>query len=67
MAAAANTYQVVVALNRGELVYFELDPAMGTLREWGEKVRTGSEVASLALMQLPEGRVRAPYVAVGGQ
>ncbi|KAJ1676928.1 pre-mRNA-splicing factor rse1, partial [Spiromyces aspiralis] len=67
VAAAANESQVLIALNRGELVYFELDLASNTLREWGERVRMGAEVTALAVMQRPEGRVRAPFAAVASQ
>ncbi|KAJ1914699.1 pre-mRNA-splicing factor rse1 [Mycoemilia scoparia] len=67
VAACANRMQIVVALNRGELIYFELDPSVDALREWGERARTGSEVSSLAIMDVPVGRLRAPFVAVGGQ
>ena len=61
--AACNARQVVLALSGGELVYFELDEA-GNLNERGRK-GLGAEMTSLALGAIPEGRLRAPHLAVG--
>ncbi|RKP05741.1 CPSF A subunit region-domain-containing protein, partial [Thamnocephalis sphaerospora] len=62
--ATANNRQAAVALNTGELVYFELD-ANGQLNEYQERVDTGVNVLSLALGIVPEGRMRFRFLAVG--
>ncbi|KAI9595999.1 mono-functional DNA-alkylating methyl methanesulfonate N-term-domain-containing protein [Syncephalis fuscata] len=61
--ATANHRQVVVALNTGELVYFELDEH-GQLNEYQERLNTGANVLGLALGEVPDGRVRFQFLAV---
>ncbi|KAG8790078.1 pre-mRNA-splicing factor rse1 [Ceratobasidium sp. 428] len=63
-AATTNTRQVCVALNSGELVYFELD-LNGVLQEYGEMRAVGSAVVCMSVAEVPEGRQRSPYLAVG--
>ncbi|KAI8321068.1 splicing factor 3b, subunit 3 [Martensiomyces pterosporus] len=65
--AAANTRQVVVSLARtgGQAIYFELDPQMGVLREYEERLVVGSDATCLALSPVPEGRLNASFLAVG--
>ncbi|KAF8748922.1 CPSF A subunit region [Rhizoctonia solani] len=62
--ATTNTRQVCVALNSGELVYFELD-LNGVLQEYGEMRAVGSAVVCMSIAEVPEGRQRSPYLAVG--
>lgn len=62
--AAANERQVIIALAGGELIYFELD-VTGQLNEFQDRKELHSEVASLALGPVPEGRVRSRFVSVG--
>ncbi|KAI9279118.1 CPSF A subunit region-domain-containing protein [Sporodiniella umbellata] len=62
--AATNSRQVAVALSNGEIVYFELDN-MGQLNEHQERKQMTSYISTLALGEVPEGRVRARYLAVG--
>ncbi|KAI9487668.1 MAG: CPSF A subunit region-domain-containing protein [Benjaminiella poitrasii] len=62
--AATNSRQVIVALSGGELVYFELDN-MGQLNEHQERKRMSSMVSALSLGDVPEGRQRSRYLAVG--
>ena len=61
-AVATNERQVALTLAGGELLYFELN-AQGLLVEV-EKKELGSEVASLAVGPLPEGRQRSRFLAV---
>ncbi|ELU42250.1 splicing factor 3B subunit 3 [Rhizoctonia solani AG-1 IA] len=53
--ATTNTRQVCVALNSGELVYFELD-LNGVLQEYGEMRAVGSAVVCMSIAEVPEGR-----------
>ncbi|CAE6440620.1 unnamed protein product, partial [Rhizoctonia solani] len=62
--ATTNSRQVCVALNSGELVYFELD-LNGVLQEYGEIRAVGSAVVCMSIAEVPEGRQRSPYLAVG--
>ncbi|KZV82735.1 hypothetical protein EXIGLDRAFT_742284 [Exidia glandulosa HHB12029] len=62
--AATNHRQVVVALNSAELVYFELD-LDGQLNEYQDRKAMGSVVLALSMAEVPEGRQRTPYLAVG--
>ena len=62
--AAANARQVAVALQGGEVIYFELDQ-QGSLIEMDKK-DLGQEVTCLALGAVPEGRQRTRFLAVGG-
>ncbi|CAN3374388.1 hypothetical protein DIURU_000732 [Diutina rugosa] len=61
VAAAANNFQVVVALSDGALVYFEIDATDDQLAEYGERLEVDTGVTSLA-MDLTR---RANYVVVG--
>jgi splicing factor 3B subunit 3 len=61
--AASNERQVALALEGGEILYFELSP-QGMLVET-EKKETGCAVAALDLGPLPEGRQRSRFLAVG--
>ncbi|DBA00600.1 TPA: hypothetical protein N0F65_007729 [Lagenidium giganteum] len=60
---AANSRQVVISLAGGEVVYFELG-ASGELAERG-KLDLGFEVCSLDVGEVPEGRQRFQFLAVG--
>ncbi|KAI7862693.1 CPSF A subunit region-domain-containing protein [Spinellus fusiger] len=64
LVAAANNRQIVIALSGGEIVYFELDN-QGQLNEHHERKQMSSNVTSLAMGDVPEGRQRARYLAVG--
>ncbi|KZT10782.1 uncharacterized protein LAESUDRAFT_747419 [Laetiporus sulphureus 93-53] len=64
VAATTNKRQVVVALSTGELVYFELD-LDGQLNEYQDRKAMGSTVLALSIAEVPEGRQRTPYLAVG--
>ena len=64
VAAATNDSQVVIALSSGEIVYFEMDED-GSLAEYDEKKEMFGTVTSLSLGQVPEGRVRSSFLAVG--
>ena len=62
--AAANARQVAICLDGGELVYFELDAA-GSLVQAGSK-DLGVSVVCLDLGEVPHGRLRSSFLAVGG-
>jgi splicing factor 3B subunit 3 len=64
VAAATNEKQVAVALSSGELVYFEQD-VDGTLAEYDERPDMNETVTCLSLGDVPEGRQRSPFLAVG--
>ncbi|KAF7428013.1 pre-mRNA-splicing factor rse1 [Pleurotus ostreatus] len=62
--ATTNKRQVVVALSSAELVYFELD-LDGQLNEYQDRKAMGSTVLALSIGEVPDGRQRTPYLAVG--
>ncbi|KDQ21634.1 hypothetical protein BOTBODRAFT_26066 [Botryobasidium botryosum FD-172 SS1] len=64
VAATTNKRQVVVALSSTELVYFELD-LEGQLNEYQDRKALGSTVLTMSVAEVPEGRQRTPYLAVG--
>lgn len=61
--AATNTRQAAVALNGGEIIYFELE-AMGQLMEV-EKRDMNEDITSLDVAPVPAGRQRSRFLAVG--
>jgi splicing factor 3B subunit 3 len=64
VAATTNQRQVAVALSSGEIVYFELD-SDGSLAEYQEKREMSGTVTCLSLGEVPEGRLRSNFLAVG--
>jgi splicing factor 3B subunit 3 len=64
VAASTNARQVAVALSSGEIVYFEMD-ADGSLAEYEEKKEMFGTVTCLSLGEVPEGRLRSSFLAVG--
>ncbi|EFW19106.1 pre-mRNA-splicing factor rse1 [Coccidioides posadasii str. Silveira] len=64
VAAATNERQVAVALSSGEIVYFEMDTD-GSLAEYDEKREMSGTVTCLSLGEIPPGRVRSSFLAVG--
>ena len=64
VAATTNSRQVAVALSSGEIVYFETDTD-GSLNEYDEKREMTGTVTCLSLGDVPEGRVRSSFLAVG--
>jgi splicing factor 3B subunit 3 len=64
VAATTNQRQVAVALSSGEIVYFELD-SDGSLAEYQEKKEMSGTVTCLSLGDVPEGRLRSNFLAVG--
>lgn len=64
VAATTNERQVAVALSSGEIVYFEMD-SEGSLAEYDEKKEMSGTVTCLSLGEVPEGRVRSQFLAVG--
>lgn len=64
VAATTNKRQVVVALSTAELVYFELD-VDGTLSEYQDRKALPANASCLSIADVPEGRQRTPFLAVG--
>ncbi|KAI1770802.1 Pre-mRNA-splicing factor rse-1 [Hypoxylon cercidicola] len=64
VATATNEQQVAIALSSGEIVYFETD-SEGSLAEYEEKKEMFGTVTCLSLGQVPEGRIRSSFLAVG--
>ena len=64
VAATTNERQVAVALSSGEIVYFEMDTD-GSLAEYDEKREMTGTVTCLSLGDVPAGRVRSSFLAVG--
>lgn len=64
VAASTNERQVAVALSSGEIVYFELD-VDGSLAEYDERREMSGTVTCLSLGEVPEGRMRSQFLAVG--
>ncbi|KAH8815835.1 CPSF A subunit region-domain-containing protein [Xylogone sp. PMI_703] len=64
VAATTNERQVAVALSSGEIVYFEMD-SDGSLAEYDERKEMSGTVTCLSLGDVPEGRVRSQFLAVG--
>ena len=64
VSATTNKRQVVIALSTAELVYFELDPE-GSLSEFQDKKELPGNATCLSIAEVPEGRRRTPYLAVG--
>ena len=62
--ASANERQVAIALEGGDVVYFELDAA-GMLMEVASK-ELGVAIACLDLGPVPRGRVGSSFLAIGG-
>jgi splicing factor 3B subunit 3 len=64
VAATTNERQVAVALSSGEIVYFEMD-VDGSLAEYDERREMSGTVTCLSLGEVPEGRLRSQFLAVG--
>ncbi|KAK9449540.1 CPSF A subunit region-domain-containing protein [Limtongia smithiae] len=64
VAATTNSRQVVIALSTSEIVYFELDED-GQLNEYQDRQAMGAPVTAMSVGDVPEGRVRNSFLAVG--
>lgn len=64
VAATTNERQVAVALSSGEIVYFEMDTD-GSLAEFDDKPEMSGTVTCLSMGEVPEGRLRSSFLAVG--
>ena len=64
--ASANERQIVVALEGGTVVYFELGDGDRTMNEAG-RCELGSEVSCIDIGAIPHGRQRSFFVAVGSE
>ena len=61
--AVSNAKQLVIAVTGGDLIYFELDES-GSLNEVA-KIQVDTEILSLDLPKIPEGRQRSKFLAAG--
>jgi splicing factor 3B subunit 3 len=64
VAATTNERQVAIALSSGEIMYFEMD-VDGSLAEYDEKSEMSGTVTCLSMGDVPEGRQRSSFLAVG--
>lgn len=64
VACATNNRQVAIALSSGQILYFECDPD-GALAMAEEEAQLDSTINCLALPDVPDGSVRAFFLAVG--
>ena len=64
VAAATNAQQVAIALSSGEIIYFEADEE-GNLNEFEDRKEMAGTVTCLSLGDVPEGRLRSSFLAVG--
>ncbi|RDA83010.1 hypothetical protein CP532_4395 [Ophiocordyceps camponoti-leonardi (nom. inval.)] len=64
VAAATNSQQVAIALSSGEIIYFEADDE-GNLNEFEDRKAMAGTVTCLSLGDIPEGRLRSSFLAVG--
>ena len=62
--ASANSRQLAISLAGGEIVYFELDQAGNLIDR--KTFDLGQEVACLDMGEVPPGRARSSFIAVGG-
>ena len=66
VAATTNRRQVVIGLSTGHIVYFELDPE-GSLSEYERRVDVEANISCISIADVPEGRMRTPFLAVGSE
>lgn len=64
VACATNNRQVAIALSSGQILYFECD-SDGSLAMAEEEIALDSTINCLAIPDVPEGSVRAFFMAVG--
>ncbi|CDW71789.1 splicing factor 3b subunit 3 [Stylonychia lemnae] len=62
--ACSNQRQVVISIQGGQIVYFELDDMSDTLVEIESRF-FDSEIACIDIAEVPEGRQRCRFLAVG--
>ena len=62
--ASSNNQQLVIALQGGEIIYFEVD-ANGSVSEFDKK-DFGHEISCLEVGFIPVGRARSRFLALGG-
>ena len=63
VAAATNERQIALGLSNGSILYFELED--DTLDEYEEQLQLSGTITCMALMDIPEGSRRCPFLAVG--
>jgi len=62
----ANERQVILVLNSGEIVYFELSEGSGgELEETVHKMGANVRISCVDIGEVPQGALRAPYLALG--
>lgn len=63
--ACSNSRQVAISIEGGQIVYFELDEMSGLLNEIESRLIPDSEIACLDIGEVPEGRQRCRFLALG--
>ena len=63
--ATSNTKQLLIVVEGGQLVYFELDEDTGFLNE--VKTEYLKDITCIDIGDVPAGRLRCRFVAVGSQ
>ncbi|KAH3674703.1 hypothetical protein WICMUC_003119 [Wickerhamomyces mucosus] len=61
---STNSNQITLSLSNNEIVYFEIDE-YDRLVEFQNHLELSSEITSLSLGEIPEGRIRSQFLAVG--
>jgi splicing factor 3B subunit 3 len=63
VAGTSNYKQVSIALSNAEIIYFELD-SLGNLNEFQDRKSMSSDISSIAMSPIPEGRQRASFLVI---
>ena len=65
VACAANNRQVAIALSSGQIIYFECDSDGSLAMADNDELVLEATINSIAMPEVPEGSVRANFMAVG--
>jgi len=66
--ACSNHQQLCLALSSGEILYFEVSSDLRTIQEYNqgpEPLTVSGNVQAMSMGDVPEGRVRAPFLVIG--
>lgn len=66
--ATSNHQQLCLALSSGELLYFEVSQDLSEMQEYNqgdEPVVVSGVIQAMSMGDVPEGRVRAPFLVIG--
>lgn len=65
VACDANNRQVAIALSSGQILYFECDSDGSLAMAEDEEITLDATITSIAIPEVPEGQLRANFMAVG--